>query len=113
MEDQEAEFAAAVRAVLAEAGFNEATSGAEGVHVVRHARGVMVGWMPEELARLRVRRRGPARARRRDRSRPDLPGLRHAFGLALAAAFRGAGFAVETRGDEWLLVLHPGHSPEL
>ncbi|MFJ6048961.1 hypothetical protein [Streptomyces sp. NPDC092307] len=42
-----------------------------------------------------------------------MPGLRHAFGLALAAAFRHAGFAVETRGGQWLLVLAPRHRPEL
>ncbi|MEU2393530.1 hypothetical protein [Streptomyces sp. NPDC007369] len=111
MTDQERQFLAAVREVLEEAGFSESAAGAEGVHTVQHARGVMVGWMPEELRSVRARRRGPRRSR--NTGRKDLPGLRHAFGLALAAAFRNAGFTVETRGDEWLLVLQPEHQPEL
>ncbi|MEV7541137.1 hypothetical protein [Streptomyces sp. NPDC089915] len=111
MNDHESPFPAAVRAVLEEAGFAESAAGAEGVHIVAHARGVMVGWMPQDLPRLRVRRRGPRRARNHGRS--DLPGLRHAFGLALAAAFRNAGYAVETRGDEWLLVIDPAYRSEL
>ncbi|MFD8413893.1 MULTISPECIES: hypothetical protein [unclassified Streptomyces] len=111
MTDQERRFLAAVRDVLKEAGFAESAEGAEGVHTVQHARGVMVGWMPEEIRSVRVRRRGPRRSR--TVGRKDLPGLRQAFGLALAAAFRNAGFAVETRGDEWLLVLQPEHRPEL
>ncbi|MFD9355154.1 hypothetical protein [Streptomyces sp. NPDC060031] len=106
MDDHGQDFPAAVRAVLAEAGFGESALGAEGVHVVEHARGVMVGWMPRELRELPSRRRGPRRTR--SGGRRDLPGLRHAFGLALAAAFRAAGFSVETRGDEWLLVVRPG-----
>ncbi|MFF2194429.1 hypothetical protein [Streptomyces sp. NPDC058157] len=35
----------------------------------------------------------------------DLPGLGHAFGLAVAAVLRAAGLTVETRDDEWLLVV--------
>ncbi|MER7822649.1 hypothetical protein ABTX85_08800 [Streptomyces sp. NPDC096097] len=42
-----------------------------------------------------------------------MPGLRHAFDLALAAAFRNAGFAIETRGGQLLLCLDPRHRPEL
>lgn len=107
--DDQDEFLAAVRAVLHQAGFDESAVGAEGVHMIRHARGVMVGWMPEDLGMLPSRRRGARRTRSSERI--ALPGLRHAFGLALAAAFRAAGFIVETRGDEWLLVLHPTHKP--
>ncbi|MFF4297337.1 hypothetical protein ACFY0N_27270 [Streptomyces vinaceus] len=109
MEDQEEQFLLAVRTVLTEAGFARADAGAEGVHMIQHARGAMVGWMPEEIQR--VRRRGPRRTR--TTPPPDLPGLRHAFGVALAAAFRNAGFTVEERGDEWLLVLNTRHQPEL
>ncbi|MGW6869711.1 hypothetical protein [Streptomyces sp. NPDC054901] len=105
MDDREAEvLSLRVRWALAELGFEEITTEAEGVHLIEHARGVMIGWIPRNITPLR--RRVP----RRDRTtEPDLPGLRRAFGLALAAALRGAGFAVETRGDEWLLVLdtHP------
>ncbi|MGW7436929.1 hypothetical protein [Streptomyces sp. NPDC054849] len=113
MNDPEAQFLAAVGSVLQEAGFAPAAAGTEGVHVIQHARGAMVGWMPEEIQRLRgrVRRRGPRRTRTGTRN--DLPGLRRAFGLALASAFRHAGFAVEERGDEWLLVINPTHQPEL
>ncbi|KJY28827.1 hypothetical protein [Streptomyces sp. A1547] len=115
MNDQEAQFLDAVRTVLQEAGFAPAAAGAEGVHVIQHARGAMVGWMPQEIqrlrARVRARRRGPRRTRTVNRN--DLPGLRQAFGLALAAAFRNAGFTVEDRGDEWLLVINPAHRPEL
>ncbi|MEV0987870.1 hypothetical protein [Streptomyces sp. NPDC049949] len=106
MDDQD-EFLAAVRAVLHQAGFDERAVGAEGVHMIHHARGVMVGWIPEDLGTLPSRRRGARRTRSSDH--PGLPGLRHAFGLALAAAFRAAEFTVETRGDEWLLVIHPTH----
>ncbi|MFE2323787.1 hypothetical protein ACFXD5_07665 [Streptomyces sp. NPDC059385] len=116
MNDQEAQFLDAVRTVLQDAGFAPAAAGTEGVHVIQHARGAMVGWMPEEIhrlqARVRVRRRGPRRTRTLNRQ-SDLPGLRQAFGLALAAAFRNAGFTVEDRGDEWLLVINPAHQPEL
>ncbi|WP_326594303.1 hypothetical protein [Streptomyces sp. NBC_01294] len=76
--------------------------GDDSVHLIRHARGVMVGWLPDEVSPP-PRRRGPRRGRRP--SPHDLPGLRHAFGLAMAAALRTAGLTVETRGDEWLLVL--------
>ncbi|KPI33686.1 hypothetical protein OV450_6394 [Actinobacteria bacterium OV450] len=58
----------------------------------------MVGWMPEELTQTH-RRRGPRPAP------AELPGLRHAFGLAMAAALRAVGLTVETRGGEWLLVV--------
>ncbi|MFF3215558.1 hypothetical protein ACFYYB_33635 [Streptomyces sp. NPDC002886] len=90
-----------VRAVLAEAGFEEISSGAGGVHLIHHARGIMVGWMPTELTHPSARGRG---ARRPGPVQPDLHGLRRAFGLALAAALRGAGVTVKTRGEEWLLV---------
>ncbi|MFI1067941.1 hypothetical protein ACH4TC_39500 [Streptomyces spororaveus] len=56
-----------------------------GVHLIRHARGVMVGWPNEDISPP-PRRRGPCRSRRP--SPHDLPGLRHAFGLAMAAALR-------------------------
>ncbi|WP_158939524.1 hypothetical protein [Streptomyces sp. NRRL S-87] len=105
MSDHEAAFRQAVRAVLDEAGFPESAAGAEGVRTVRHARGMMVGWTPRDIPHLRVLRRGLRRARTPERT--DLPGLRHAFALALAAAFRDAGFAVEAHGDEWLLVVRP------
>ncbi|MFE5772677.1 hypothetical protein ACFQ7O_30440 [Streptomyces sp. NPDC056485] len=49
MNDQGEELLARVRAVLAQAGFEEIAPGSEGVHLIRHARGVMVGWMPDEL----------------------------------------------------------------
>ncbi|MFE5521517.1 hypothetical protein ACFQ9Q_27925 [Streptomyces virginiae] len=100
MNDQGEELLARVRAVLSDAGFDETATGAEGVHLIRHARGVMLGWLPEDLAQ--PRRRGPRRSRRP--APADLPGLRRAFGLAMAAALRAAGLTVETRGDEWLLV---------
>ncbi|MFD8894732.1 hypothetical protein [Streptomyces sp. NPDC059566] len=110
MSDQGEELLARVRAVLSDAGFEEIATGSEGVHLIRHARGVMVGWLPEDISPP-PRRRGPRRGRRP--SPHDLPGLRHAFGLAMAAALRAAGLTVETRGDEWLLVLfdHPAAFP--
>ncbi|MGW9374067.1 hypothetical protein ACWGVR_29135 [Streptomyces xanthophaeus] len=101
MNDQGEELLARVRAVLSDAGFEEIATAAEGVHLIRHARGVMVGWLPEELTQPRFR--GPRRSRRP--APADLPGLRHAFGLAMAAALRAAGLTVESRGDEWLLVV--------
>ncbi|WP_445270288.1 hypothetical protein [Streptomyces sp. DSM 41634] len=109
MNDQGEELLARVRTVLSDAGFEEIAPGSEGVHLIRHARGVMVGWLPEDTSPP-PRRRGP---RRRRPSPHDLPGLRHAFGLAMAAALRAAGLTVETRGDEWLLVLfdHPAGPP--
>ncbi|MFF3728147.1 hypothetical protein ACFYYM_37955 [Streptomyces erythrochromogenes] len=69
--------------------------------------------MPEEIPHLRARVRVRHRGSRHSNNRNELPGLRHAFGLALAAAFRNAGFTVEDRGDEWLLVIDPAHQPEL
>ncbi|MFJ9597883.1 hypothetical protein ACIRS3_34705 [Streptomyces virginiae] len=109
-QDQGEVLLARVRAVLSDAGFEEIATGAEGVHLIRHARGVMVGWMPEELAQ--PRRRGPRRGRRPP-APAKLPGLRHAFGLAMAAALRAAGLTVEARGDEWLLVVfeRPADAP--
>ncbi|MDX2395237.1 MULTISPECIES: hypothetical protein [unclassified Streptomyces] len=94
MNDQEAEvLLERVRWALAELGFEEIATGAEGVYLIEHARGVMIGWVPQDIT--------PPHGR----GEPDLLGLRRAFGLALAAALRGAGFTVETRDDEWLLVL--------
>lgn len=103
MNDQGDELLARVRAVLSDTGFEEIATGAEGAHLIQHARGVMVGWMPEELTHPPGPRRGPAAAVPSPPS--DLPGLRHAFGLAMAAALRAAGLTVEARGDEWLLVV--------
>ncbi|WP_420078795.1 hypothetical protein ACN6AT_06020 [Streptomyces sp. JL4002] len=102
MNDQGEGLLARVREVLSEAGFEKIATGAEGVHLIRHARGVMVGWLPEEITQT-LRRRGPRRSRRP--APRDLHGLRHAFGLAMAAALRAAGLVVETRGDDWILVL--------
>ncbi|MGW1643203.1 hypothetical protein [Streptomyces lavendulae] len=108
MNDPGEELLARVRTVLSDAGFEEIATGAEGVHLIRHARGVMVGWMPTQIARPATRRRGP----RRTRPAPtDLPGLRHAFTLALAATLRASGLTVETRDDQWLLVLDTHHTP--
>ncbi|MFF3728115.1 hypothetical protein ACFYYM_37780 [Streptomyces erythrochromogenes] len=87
---------------LSDAGFEEIATGSEGVHLIRHARGVMVGWMPEGITRA-SRRRGPRRGRQF--APVDLLGLRHDFGLAMAAALRTADLNVEVRGDEWLLVV--------
>ncbi|MFD6911542.1 hypothetical protein ACFWB2_19880 [Streptomyces virginiae] len=36
------------------AGFAPAAVGAEGVHIIPHACGAMVGWMPDEIQRLRA-----------------------------------------------------------
>ncbi len=72
-----------VRAVLSDAGVEEIAPGSAGVHLIRHARGVMVGWLPEEITSPAAR---PRRGRRP--SPHDLPGLRHAFGLAMATALR-------------------------
>ncbi|MFE2274570.1 hypothetical protein ACFXB4_35800 [Streptomyces lavendulae] len=107
MNDHEDDLYLRVRAVLAAAGFKETATNGEGVHLIRHARGVMVGWMPTQITRPATRRRGP----RRTRPAPtDLPGLRHAFTLALAATLRAAGLTVETRDDQWLLVLNTHHT---
>ncbi|MFJ5546245.1 hypothetical protein [Streptomyces sp. NPDC093225] len=107
MNDHEEQFLATVRSVLQEAGFRDPSAGAQGIHTVRHARGVAVGWVPQDIPRLR------RRPRRHRSGLGELAGLRHAFGLALAAAFRGAGFTVETHGDDWLLIVQPDHQPEL
>ncbi|MFC9816959.1 hypothetical protein ACFVJM_33420 [Streptomyces virginiae] len=37
----------------------------------------------------------------------EQPALRHAFRLAVAVALRAAGFAVETRADDGLIVVDP------
>ncbi|MGW6861404.1 hypothetical protein [Streptomyces xanthophaeus] len=103
MNDQGGELQARVRTVLTEAGFEEIATGAEGVHLIAaRARRQTVGWLREEVT-LTVRRRGPRRSRRP--ASTDLAGLRHAFGLAMAAALRGSGLVVESRRDGWLLVL--------
>ncbi|MFD8023974.1 hypothetical protein ACFV6G_26580 [Streptomyces lavendulae] len=123
MNDPDEELLTRVRTVLSDAGFEEIATGAEGVHLIRRARGVMVGWMPTQITRPATRRRGP----RRTRPAPaDLPGLRHAFTLAFAlalalalalaatlraAGLRAAGLTVETRDDQWLLVLDTHHTP--
>ncbi|MFD5423821.1 hypothetical protein ACFWJT_38120 [Streptomyces sp. NPDC127069] len=83
MDDPGEVLVARVRAVLADA-FEEAATGSEGVHLIRHARGVMIAWMPEEITR--PRRRGPRRGRRPAPAK--LPRLRQAFTLAPAAALR-------------------------
>ncbi|MFD9458624.1 hypothetical protein ACFWBC_36775 [Streptomyces sp. NPDC059985] len=62
------------------------------MHLIEHARGVMIRWMPRTSRDIT-----PPHGR----GEPDLPGLRRAFGLALAASLRGAGFIIETHGDEW------------
>ncbi|MFE5534701.1 hypothetical protein [Streptomyces sp. NPDC056492] len=58
MNDQDEELPDRVRAALAQAGFEEIPTGSEAVHLTRHARGVMVGCLPEELTQTH-RRRGP------------------------------------------------------
>ncbi|MFG2974523.1 hypothetical protein ACGFYY_16215 [Streptomyces sp. NPDC048331] len=106
MDAHEDEFLLCVRAALAGAGFEPSGPGGDGVHLIRHARGVMVGWRPVAISR------EPGTLP------PDLddpavqPGLRHAFGLAVVAALRTAGFVVETRDDE-VLVVDPGHPGEV
>lgn len=91
MNDHEDDLYRRVRAMLTAAGFEETATGGEGVHLIHHARGVMVGWMPTQV----TRRRGPRRTRP---AQANLPGLRHAFTLALAATLRAAGLTVETTG---------------
>ncbi|MFE9484298.1 hypothetical protein ACFYNM_37680 [Streptomyces spororaveus] len=85
MNDQDEELPARVREVPYGACFEEIATDPYGVHLIRHARGVMVGWPNEDISPP-PRRRGPCRSRRP--SPHDLPGLRHAFGLAMAAALR-------------------------
>ncbi|GAA2774745.1 hypothetical protein [Streptomyces lavendulae] len=108
MNDPDEELLARVRTVLPDAGFEEIATEAEGVHLIRHARGVMVGWIPTQITRPATRRRGPRRTRP---AQTDLPGLGHAFTLALAATLRAAGLTVESRDDQWLLVLDTRHTP--
>ncbi|MET9694720.1 hypothetical protein ABZY81_41055 [Streptomyces sp. NPDC006514] len=98
MNDHQDDLYLRVRAVLTAAGFEEIATGDEGVHLIHHARGVMVGWMPTQLSP------APVQA--------DRPGLRHAFTLALAATLRAAGLTVETHDDQWLLVLDTHHTPD-
>ncbi|MFJ9933832.1 hypothetical protein ACIRSJ_11960 [Streptomyces virginiae] len=101
MEDHEDELVLRVRAVLAEAGFEEASPGEEGVHLVRHAHGVLIGWLPVQYTR-------SGQAVPRDTDRPAAhDALRHAFMLAAAAALQTAGFVVDPRDDDGLLVLDP------
>ncbi|KOU29328.1 hypothetical protein ADK52_05825 [Streptomyces sp. WM6372] len=104
MDDHETELLDAVRTALREAGFDPGSEGGEGVHLVRRARGVMVGWMPAEIDELHARTSGlhpPDEA-----AGTELAGLHHATGLALAAALRGAGFTTQTQ-DDHILVLPP------
>ncbi|MCX5174162.1 hypothetical protein [Streptomyces virginiae] len=107
MNDPQDDLFLRVRAVLTAAGFEEIATGAEGVHLIHRARGVMVGWMPTRISPA-PRRRGPQRTRP---IQADLPGLRHAFTLALAATLRAAGLTVEAHDDQWLLVLDTHHTP--
>ncbi|WP_328761005.1 MULTISPECIES: hypothetical protein [unclassified Streptomyces] len=73
------------------------------MHLVRHARDVMVGWLPEEIDELQARTSGPHTP---GEAGTELAGLYHATGLALGAALRGAGFTTETQ-DDHILVLPP------
>ncbi|MER7827962.1 hypothetical protein ABTX85_36000 [Streptomyces sp. NPDC096097] len=104
MDDHSDAFLLRVRAAPAEAGSEPSGPGGDGVHLIRHARGVMIGWRPVEI----IHTPGT--------SPPDMddpaeqPALRRAFRLAVAAALRAAGFAVETRVDEGLLVVDPEHT---
>ncbi|MFE5807352.1 hypothetical protein [Streptomyces sp. NPDC056491] len=104
MSDHEDNLHLRVRAALTAAGFEEIATGGESVHLIRHARGVMVGWMPTQITHPAARRRGPRRTRP---VQADLCGLRHAFTPAL----RAADLTVETRDDQWLLVLDTHHTP--
>ncbi|THA81233.1 hypothetical protein [Streptomyces sp. A0592] len=101
MEDHEDELVLRVRAVLAEAGFEESAPGEEGVHLIRHARGVLIGWLPVQVTR-------PEQVAPRDIADPaDHDVLRHAFMLAATSALQSAGFVVDPRDDQGLLVLDP------
>ncbi|MFJ3202960.1 hypothetical protein [Streptomyces sp. NPDC086989] len=108
MDDHERDLLDAVRTALTEAGFDpgsESGSGSgEGVHLVRHARGVMVGWLPEEIDDLHARTSG---AHTQGEDGTGLAGLHHATGLALDAALRTAGFTTETLDDHILVLLPP------
>ncbi|MFK0047425.1 hypothetical protein ACIQU4_25570 [Streptomyces sp. NPDC090741] len=67
MDDHETELLDAVRAAVRETGFDPEREGEEGVHLVRHPRGVMGGWMPVEIDELHARmtKINPLRARAR------------------------------------------------
>ncbi|MFI1452190.1 hypothetical protein [Streptomyces roseus] len=93
MNDQGEDLLARLRTVLSDAGFEEIAAGSEGVHLIQHARSIMVGWTPEELTQTR-HLRGPRRGR--PPAPAELPGLRHAFGLAMAAALRASGLCATT-----------------
>ncbi|MFG2716382.1 hypothetical protein ACGFX2_38550 [Streptomyces goshikiensis] len=103
MDDQETGLLDAVHTALREAGFAPGGGGGQGVHLVRHARGVMVGWLPEEIDELHARTSGPHKL---GEDGTELAGLHHATGLALTAALRAAGFTTETH-DDHILVLPP------
>ncbi|MFJ6784349.1 hypothetical protein [Streptomyces yangpuensis] len=101
MEDREYEFLLRVRAMLAEAGFEESAPGEEGVHLIRHARGVLIGWLPVQIT-------WSEQVVPRDTDHPaDHEALRHAFMLAMSAALQTAGFVVDPRDDQGLLVVDP------
>lgn len=87
MDDHDGELLTRIRQVLSQAGFSEIAIGTGGVHVIGHARGVMVGRLPEELV--------PAPHATGGFAPRELAGTRHAFGLAMAAVLRAAGLAVE------------------
>ncbi|MCX4633101.1 hypothetical protein [Streptomyces sp. NBC_01443] len=103
MDDHETDLLDAVRTALIEAGFDPGSGGGEGVHLVRHARGVMVGWLPEEIDELHARISGEQMP---GEGGTGLAGLHHATGLALDAALHTAGFTTEPLNDH-LLVLPP------
>ncbi|MFG2987960.1 hypothetical protein ACGFZK_01340 [Streptomyces sp. NPDC048257] len=103
MDDHETELLDPVRTALREAGFDPGAVGREGAHLVRHARGMMVGWMPEEVDELHARTSGPHPP---DAGGTELAGLHRATGPALAAALRAAGFTTQTP-DDHILVLPP------
>ncbi|MFG2623110.1 hypothetical protein ACGFXC_36420 [Streptomyces sp. NPDC048507] len=102
MTDPGDELMERVRQILTEAGFQETSTSGEGIRLIRHARGVLVGWLPEELTHTAYDDRLP---RAPGTGAGELAALRHVFPLALAVTLRAAGFAVETRDEEWLLIL--------